>query len=76
MFLIFRGAEKGSILFSLSQSQLKNLTDDKHGIGSSWRQDKGNSSISMQIDLEKQLDCWRENPSWTDQIPVVKVSKR
>lgn len=60
----------------LSQSQLKNLTDDKHGIGSSWRHDKEGSSSSMEIDLEKQLDMWRENPSWTDQIPVVKVNKR
>ncbi|XP_010427823.1 PREDICTED: uncharacterized protein LOC104712594 [Camelina sativa] len=56
------------------KSQLKNLKADKHGIGSSWRRDKESSSSSMQIDLEKQLGIWRENPSWTDQIPVIKVS--
>ncbi|KAF8102230.1 hypothetical protein N665_0199s0006 [Sinapis alba] len=56
------------------KSQLKNLTGDKHGIGSSWRQDNEISSNSIQIDLEKQLDSWRGNTSWTDQAPVIKVS--
>ncbi|ESQ28170.1 hypothetical protein EUTSA_v10019595mg, partial [Eutrema salsugineum] len=56
------------------KSQLKNLTADKQGIGSSWMQDKESSSSSIQIDLDKQLDSWRENPSWTDQTPVIKVS--
>ncbi|KAG2321592.1 hypothetical protein Bca52824_014805 [Brassica carinata] len=54
------------------KSQLKNLTADKHGIGSPWRQDNEISSNSIQIDLEKQLDSWRGNPSWTDQPPVIK----
>ncbi|KAL1215366.1 hypothetical protein V5N11_009785 [Cardamine amara subsp. amara] len=56
------------------KSQLKNLKAEKHRIGSSWRQDKESSSTSMKIDLEKQLSSWRENPSWTDQVPVIKVS--
>uniref|UniRef100_M4DI89 DUF220 domain-containing protein n=1 Tax=Brassica campestris TaxID=3711 RepID=M4DI89_BRACM len=51
------------------KSQLKNLTADKHG-----REDNEISSNSIQMDLEKQLDSWRGNPSWTDQPPVVKVS--
>ncbi|CAN8235754.1 unnamed protein product [Cochlearia groenlandica] len=57
------------------KSQLKNLTDDKNRIGSSWMQDKEVSSISIQkIDLEKQLDSWRLDPSWTEQNPLIKVS--
>uniref|UniRef100_A0A1J3CPU7 DUF220 domain-containing protein n=2 Tax=Noccaea caerulescens TaxID=107243 RepID=A0A1J3CPU7_NOCCA len=57
------------------KSQLKNLAaDNKQGIGSSWWQDRESSSSSIQIDLEKQLDTWRENPSWTEQTPVIKVS--
>ncbi|CAH2066572.1 unnamed protein product [Thlaspi arvense] len=61
-------------LHTCFKSQLKNLTADKHGIGSSWRQDKEISSSSIQMDLEKQLDSWRGNPSWTDQTPIIKVS--
>ncbi|CAA7014338.1 unnamed protein product [Microthlaspi erraticum] len=57
------------------KSHLKNLTaDNKQGIGSSWWQDRETSSSSIQIDLEKQLGNWRENPSWTEQTPVIKVS--
>lgn len=74
MLLSFQGTDKEEACFrSLSQSQLKNLTADKHGIGSSWRQDNEISSNSIRIDLEKQLDSWRGNTSWTDQPPVIKV---
>lgn len=64
-------------LQSSLKSQLKGLTADKQGmklIGSSWRNDKEGLSSSMQIDLEKQLQRWRENPTWIDQPPVIKVS--
>lgn len=72
MLFIFQGADKKeAFLRSLSQSQLKNLTADKHG-----RQDNEISSNSIQMDLEKQLDSWRGNASWADQPPVVKVINR
>ncbi|KAM5566803.1 hypothetical protein ABKV19_015098 [Rosa sericea] len=29
---------------------------------------------SLEVDLEKQLQAWRENPSWDDQTPHIKVS--
>lgn len=28
---------------------------------------------SLEVDLEKQLQAWRENPSWEDQTPQIKV---
>ncbi|XP_010552646.1 PREDICTED: uncharacterized protein LOC104822970 [Tarenaya hassleriana] len=59
------------------QSQLKRLSADKPGmklIGSSWRNGKECLSSSIEVDLEKQLQRWRENPAWTDQPPAIKVS--
>ncbi|XP_070671096.1 uncharacterized protein [Malus domestica] len=31
-------------------------------------------AASLELDLEKQLQAWRENPSWVDQPPDMKVS--
>lgn len=30
-------------------------------------------ATSLEVDLEKQLQAWRENPSWADQPPDIKV---
>ena len=59
----------------LSQSQLKRLAKDNDGIksvNSFLRKEKG-SSAELGIDLEKQLQAWRENPSWVNQPPEIKV---
>lgn len=37
------------------------------------RKGKG-SSTALEVDLDRQLQCWRENPIWTDQPPEIKVS--
>lgn len=33
------------------------------------------SPTALEVDMERQLQGWRENPTWTDQPPVVKVRK-
>jgi hypothetical protein len=38
------------------------------------RKEKG-SSIPWEVDVEKQMQAWRENPSWVDQPPEIKVRK-
>ena len=36
------------------------------------RKEKG-SSTAWEVDLEKQMQAWTENPSWVDQSPKIKV---
>lgn len=36
------------------------------------RKEKG-SSTAWEVDLEKQMQAWTENPSWVDQSPEIKV---
>ena len=59
----------------LSQSQLKRLAKDNDGIKSvkSFLEKEYSSSAGPGIDLEKQLQAWRENPSWVNQPPEIKV---
>ncbi|CAK7332671.1 unnamed protein product [Dovyalis caffra] len=64
------------------KSQLKKLV--KVGEGENLvRKQKGSSAATsaavapapaLGIDLEKQLQAWRENPAWTDLLPQIKVS--
>lgn len=60
--------------FSL-QSQLKRLSKHRDGIKSvnSFLGKNKGSSAELGIDLEKQLQAWRENPSWVNQPPEIKV---
>ena len=62
--------------FELSQSQLKRFTKDdgRFSLSSDLRKPKGSLDFS-DADLEKQLQAWRENPSWADQYSEVKVKE-
>ncbi|CAN0892985.1 hypothetical protein LINGRAHAP2_LOCUS17897 [Linum grandiflorum] len=56
------------------KSQLKKFSRDNKG-GSSTRQEKyGSSNDAIKVDLERQLQAWRGNPSWVDQSPNIEVS--
>ncbi|KAF3431254.1 hypothetical protein FNV43_RR25984 [Rhamnella rubrinervis] len=57
------------------KSQLKRLAkgDGTNSVRSELKHEKG-ASTSLGVDLEKQLQAWRENPSWVDQTPEIKVS--
>ncbi|KAJ9169553.1 hypothetical protein P3X46_017734 [Hevea brasiliensis] len=52
--------------------KLRKLVKDKEE-ATSVRKEEG-SSATLRIDLERQLRSWRENPSWVDQPPEIKVS--
>jgi hypothetical protein len=54
----------------MSQSQLKRLPKDD-GVKTASSVPK--KASSFEVDLEKQLQAWRENPSWDDQTPHIKV---
>ncbi|XWS22607.1 hypothetical protein CRYUN_Cryun29cG0050700 [Craigia yunnanensis] len=58
------------------KSQLKRLEKDNDGIKSvkSFLEKEHGSSAGLGIDLEKQLQAWRENPSWVNQPPEIKAS--
>lgn len=61
----------------LSQSRFQRLAKDIEGVNSMnhvLRKEKG-SSIPWEVDVEKQMQAWRENPSWVDQPPEIKVRK-
>lgn len=56
--------------------QLKGLASDGQKFTSmnpSTKGEKKGSSSSWEFDVEKQLQAWRENPSWTDKPPQIKV---
>ncbi|XP_038885433.1 uncharacterized protein LOC120075822 isoform X1 [Benincasa hispida] len=60
--------------------QLKRLANDGQKLTSmtmspftKGKGEKG-SSTSWELDVEKQLQAWRDNPSWTDKPPQIKVS--
>lgn len=53
------------------KSQLKRLPKDD-GVKTASSVPK--KASSFEVDLEKQLQAWRENPSWDDQTPHIKVS--
>ncbi|GLT50355.1 hypothetical protein SLA2020_238450 [Shorea laevis] len=58
------------------KSQFNRLAKENEGIisvNSFLGKDKG-SSTAFGIDPEKQLQAWRENPSWVDQPPELKVT--
>lgn len=55
----------------LLQSQLRKLAKDKEEVPV-VRKEEG-SSAALRIDLERQLQTWRQNPSWVDQPPEIKV---
>lgn len=52
------------------QSQLKRLAKDD---GVKKVSSVPKKAASLEVDLEKQLQAWRENPSWVDQPPDMKV---
>ncbi|KAM7251158.1 hypothetical protein ACFE04_023041 [Oxalis oulophora] len=58
------------------QSQLRRLAKDNGGLnfGNAFTRKEKVSSVTLESDLEKQLQPWRENPSWDDQPPQIKVS--
>ncbi|XVE92409.1 hypothetical protein REPUB_Repub01dG0094600 [Reevesia pubescens] len=58
------------------KSQLKKLAKDNDGIKSvnSFLGKEKVSSAGLGIDLQKQLQAWRENPSWVNQPPEIRVS--
>lgn len=68
---------KGNSTVILQQSQLKNLLKDGKG-ENLVRKEKGSSAPAaapaLGIDLERQMQAWRENPAWTDQPPQIKVN--
>lgn len=61
----------------LSQAQLKKLAkhNESMNLVSSVLGDRKRSSTALDVDLERQLQGWRENPSWIDQPPEIKVRK-
>ncbi|XP_017603597.1 uncharacterized protein LOC108450467 isoform X1 [Gossypium arboreum] len=58
------------------KSQLKRLAKDGARIKplNSFLEKKNGSSSGLQINLEKQLQAWRENPSWVNPPPEIEVS--
>ena len=59
----------------MTQSRLQRLAKDIEGVNSVnpvLRKEKG-SSTAWEVDLEKQMQAWTENPSWVDQSPKIKV---
>ncbi|KAG4215189.1 hypothetical protein ERO13_A01G161600v2 [Gossypium hirsutum] len=58
------------------KSQFKGLAKDNDGFESanSFLEKEKGSFAGLRIDLEKQLQAWRENPSWVNQPPEIKVS--
>ncbi|MFQ6637370.1 hypothetical protein Gotur_014007 [Gossypium turneri] len=67
---------KGKFHFLLSKSQIKRLAKDNVGIKSvnPFLGKEKSLSTGLGIDLEKQLQAWRENPIWVNQPPEIKVS--
>uniref|UniRef100_A0A5B7BHD4 DUF220 domain-containing protein n=1 Tax=Davidia involucrata TaxID=16924 RepID=A0A5B7BHD4_DAVIN len=58
------------------KSSLKRSTKDDDGTNteiSILRKDK-TSSTYLEVNLDKQLQAWKENPIWADQSPEIKVS--
>ncbi|KAM7464633.1 hypothetical protein LguiA_032754 [Lonicera macranthoides] len=58
------------------KSHFKGLTkhNDRTKSRISLGNDKESSSTLLEINLEKQLQVWKENPTWVDQSPDIKVS--
>ncbi|XVF84991.1 hypothetical protein PTKIN_Ptkin17bG0083200 [Pterospermum kingtungense] len=56
--------------------KLKRFPKDNDGIEplNSFHEKENGSSAGLGIDLQKQLQAWRENPSWVNQPPEIKVS--
>lgn len=54
------------------KTQLRKLAKDNER-AIAMRKDKVRST-ALNIDLEKQLESWRQNPSWKDQPPQIKVT--
>ncbi|XP_065873777.1 uncharacterized protein [Euphorbia lathyris] len=52
--------------------QLRKLGKDNEGAISLKKQEE--TSTTLKVDLEKQLQSWRENPLWNDEPPQIKVS--
>lgn len=66
-----------SIEFSFSrllQSHLKRSKNGNEGTNLKASVEKG-SSTALGLNLEKQLQHWKENPVWTEQPPEIKVRK-
>lgn len=58
----------------MSQIQLSKFAKrDRRGDSTSLfpRKEKGTSA--WEVDLKKQMQAWKENPSWNDQPPEIKV---
>ena len=64
-----------TIEFSFSlQSRLKISKEDNEGTNLKASVEKG-SITALGLNLEKQLQAWKENPVWTDRPPEIKVRK-
>lgn len=59
--------------FSL-QSHLNRAKEHKEGTNLNVPAEKG-SLTALNLNLEKQLQAWKENPVWTKQPPEIKVRK-
>ncbi|KAK3041796.1 hypothetical protein RJ639_000312 [Escallonia herrerae] len=63
------------VFLVILQSNLKKLVADVDGPGlvnSIWN-DKRSSNV-LEVNLEKQLQAWKDNPIWADKLPDIKVS--
>ncbi|XVE75035.1 hypothetical protein DITRI_Ditri12bG0065000 [Diplodiscus trichospermus] len=58
------------------KSQLRRLAKDNDGIKSvtSFLGKEKGTCAGLGVDLEKQMQAWRENPPWVNQPPKIKVS--
>ncbi|KAL6007007.1 hypothetical protein ACLOJK_032503 [Asimina triloba] len=67
--------EVGALSFSF-QAHFKQLAkNERKGESSMFVLSKGNSSYNaLEVNLEKQLQVWKENPSWVDQAPEINVT--
>ncbi|KAK3017098.1 hypothetical protein RJ639_006948 [Escallonia herrerae] len=63
------------VFLVILQSNLKKSVADVDGPGlvnSIWN-DKRSSNV-LEVNLEKQLQAWKDNPIWADKLPDIKVS--
>ncbi|KAF5449900.1 hypothetical protein F2P56_030301 [Juglans regia] len=61
------------------KSRFQRLAKDMEGVklgGTPALRKEKRSSTPWEVDLEKQMLAWSENPSWVDQPPEIKCTKR
>lgn len=64
-------------LSSSSQTRCKGLikNEAKTDTASFFQSKEKESYSALEVNLEKQLDAWRKNPTWIDEPPEIKVQK-